>query len=202
VTASSADLRKTTVSDSTGSYEVTGLPNGVYTVAAALSGFVTGARADVAVAGPQGTTIDFTLCPAALEFIDWIVPPDLNALWTQADVVALVEIAATRPVRGECPSRDVEHTAAIREILKDGGRRMSGSTVTFVQPNWSGERTPYPPGQELIVFLTATPQGFHRVAGPTSAFVVQGERVLASYYLGAGGTTKMALLAKLRALSR
>jgi hypothetical protein len=157
VSAASADLRKTAVTDAVGKYELNGLPAGVYTVIAALAGFTTGVVTDVTVRDSDAISVDFTLCAASLEFIDWIVPSDLQALWTQAAVVARVEIAATRTVAGECPSRDFEHTATIREVLKDNDRRIAGLTLTFTQPNWSGERTPYAVGQQMIVFLGAGP---------------------------------------------
>jgi Carboxypeptidase regulatory-like domain len=76
------------VADSAGLYELSGLPVGAYRLTVALAGFVTAIRTDTFVLAPQRTRVDFTLCAAALEHIDWVVPPDLAALWARADVVA------------------------------------------------------------------------------------------------------------------
>jgi hypothetical protein len=82
------ERRRTVVADSAGLYELSGLPVGAYRLTVALAGFVTAIRTDTFVLAPQRTRVDFTLCAAALEHIDWVVPPDLAALWAQADVVA------------------------------------------------------------------------------------------------------------------
>jgi hypothetical protein len=203
VTVSSGDLRKTAVTDAAGTYDVDGLPPGTYTITAALPGFDTAVHAGVAVGNAEGRRSDFSLCAGAFEYIDWIVPSDLAALWATADVVARVVVTSTKPVGAPCAHRDVEHTAAVREVFKDPTVRVIGGAVAFTQENWADERTPYAVGQEMVVFLTASATGFGRVAGPSSVFLVRGDRVLGRQYLGRmGSASTTEFLAKLRAMAK
>ena len=204
ITVAQGNLRRTVVTDTAGSYKFSALPVGSYTVTAALMGFNTGVRSNVIVPSAGTTRVDFVLCTASLEDIDWIAPRDLSALWTRADVVARIQISGTRPVQSDCAWSGFEHTAAVRDLLKDASGRVNGHTLTFVQENWSGERTPYAGDQEMIVFLAVTPRGLYRVAGPQSAFLIAGNQVVgARQYLGATGSmTVTEFLASLRGLGK
>jgi hypothetical protein len=198
VLASSAGGRGGAVTDSNGCYELQGLVAGTYSVTAALAGFVTGKRERVAVRDGSSTEpLDFTLCTAAFEEIDWPVPP-LMEMWQRADVVAEVRITRTTLARSECPSRDFEHQATVIYVFKDSAKRPAGFALTFIQENWTGERTPYSEGENIVVFLSATSRGFRRFAGPHSVFFLRGGRVISSI-AEINGITATALRAKLAA---
>jgi hypothetical protein len=200
VIAAGSAASQRTVTDPSGCYSFTKLPVGDYSVTAALQGFVGAKREGIMVLdGETVGPLDFALCIGALEEIDWIVPDGLEEWWKQADAVAHVRIAATSPVRSECPDNDFEHTAIVMEILKDSPRGDLGETVRFVQENWTGERTPYRTGQEMIVFLAATPSGFRRLAGPSSVFLVEGNRVVGFHSaVETEGVATAGFLARLR----
>jgi Carboxypeptidase regulatory-like domain len=204
VVASSSGAREKVVTASSGCYELRSLPTGTYSVTAALAGFVTGQREGVkVVTGQTIDHVDFALCVGGLVEIHWIVPGGLNEAWRQADVVADVRIVATGPVHSECPRDDFEHTAAVIEIFKGGGNERIGPTLTFVQQNWVSERTPYRVGQEMIVFLTRTQQGFSRLAGPFYVFLVKGDEIVSFHSpVNTDGMTPADFMSKLRALAK
>jgi hypothetical protein len=200
--ASGSSTPQRAVTDSAGCYWFKSLPAGTYTVTAALVGFVTGRRNGITVVdGHAAGPVNFALCLRQLEEIDWIVPRGLEAMWKQADAVAVVRISATGPVRSECPNSNVEHTGVALEILKGGAGKAFGPAVTFVQEHWLREPTPYRIGQEMIVFLAATRSGFARLAGPYSVFLIEGDHVV-SFDSGVKpeGVRTAAFLARLRAL--
>jgi hypothetical protein len=60
---------------------------------------------------------------------------------------------------------DSLHTAIVIEIFRDDVDGRVGPTLTFRQEHWVSERTPYGIGQEMVVFLLATKQGYERLAG-------------------------------------
>jgi hypothetical protein len=204
VVAFNSGVEEKVVTDSAGRYEFPSLPAGTYSITATLMGFVTGKREGVTVVSGQTTgPLDFALCVARLIEIDWVVPRGLDEMWKWADVVAYVRIVGTSPVRSGCPNADFEHTVAVIETLKDNRARPIGHTLTFVQENWVNERTPYPIGQEMIVFLAATQEGFVRLSGPYCTFLVRGNEVVSPYStVKTDGMTPRAFLAKLRALAK
>lgn len=204
VTAAQADLRRTVVTDMWGAYALRDLPVGSYTLTVTLTAFVTRVRRNVVVRSAETTVADVDLCAASLAVIDWVAPRDLPDLWTRADVVARVEIAQTRAVASDCAQSGFVHTVTIRDLLKDEAGRVSGQTLTFVQEHWVEERTPYAVGQQMIVFLTATPRGFYRVAGPQTAFLIADEHIIwpPGYSGAAGRPTVAEFLARLRALRK
>ena len=165
IVASNPEGRERAVTDSAGCYQLRSLRAGTYSVAAALAGFVTGKRGGVAVVdGRTAESLDFALCTAAVEEIDWWVPPGLNGMWKQADVVA--------------------------------------RTLTLTQENWTGERTPYAVGQDMVLFLVAGPRGFRRLAGPHSVFFLEGDQVVSDLPAETKGLTPADFLAKLRAFAK
>ena len=165
------------VTDRSGCFELQGLPAGDYSVRATLAGFVPAVRENVVVVDGRATgAVDFELCLSALEDIMWVVPT-FDQMWEMSDVVALVEIEGTGPVQSECPSPDFEHTATVVELLKDRTPPRIGRTLKFVQTYWSGERTAYPRGARMVVFLSGTDGVFSRAAGPSSVFPLNGDRI-------------------------
>lgn len=75
-------------------------------------------------------------------------------------------------------------------------------TLTFTQENWTGERTPYAVGQDMVLFLVAGPRGFRRLAGPHSVFLLEGDEVVSDLPAEAKVLTPADLLAKLRAFAK
>jgi hypothetical protein len=161
------------VTDSTGSYELRDLPAGKYSLRARLNGFSDSTREDVNVShGDTTGQVDLVLCPV-IEEIDW-PKTTVGGLWALADVVVHLRISATARRLTGCAEEDVEHTGLVIEVFKANGKLAVGRRLAFAQENWRGERTPYQVGQEMVVFLTATPLGYRRAAGPQSAFPVNG----------------------------
>ncbi len=199
VLSNAAGERKVTT-DASGCYELKGLPAGIYTVGARLAGFVTGMHEGVKVEdGGPPAHVDFSLCLGGLAEIDWVVWPRLGEAWQKADAVVHVRVTATGPVNSECPNSNFQHTAAVVEILKDDAKRPIGSTVIFVQDKWVAERTPYPVGQELVVFLSAGKDFYWRLSGPYWTFLIDGD-VVTSFHspLETEGMARGQLLAILR----
>jgi len=173
ITASDSSQERRVVTDGFGCYGFENLPAGVYSVEAALAGFVTGRRDSVNVVDGNATArVDFALCLGGLGEVHWVVPGGLEEIWRQADAVVSLRIVATASVRSECPHSGFEITAVILQTLKDSQVRSPGMTVTFFQDEWMGERVPYAIGQEMIAFLLATQSGFRRLAGPYSVFLL------------------------------
>ena len=179
VVASGGEQEAKAISDGEGRYRVSGLTTGTYSVTASLAGFVTAARKGVTVTdGQTETSVDFSLCLAPLYEIDWVMPGNtLAEVWDASDVVVRLRIGRTRPVRSECPTPNVVHTATVREVLK-GADLHTNASLTFIQDIWHREPAPYPVGQDLVVFLTSTPEGFVRAAGPHFAFALKGDQAV------------------------
>ncbi len=190
------------VTGSSGCYELGELKAGTYRVTASLAGFVTGAREGVSVSAGEAGEVNFALCPGVLAFIDWITVGGLDGAWEHADVVAHVRILKTAATPSECPSRNVDHTAAVVEIFKGGEHVGETNTLTFMQEIWYNEPSPYAVGQEMVVFLSATPRQFVRLSGPFYVFLFENDRVVSFHSpVNTEGLAPAAFLAKLRALA-
>jgi hypothetical protein len=204
VVAASPIAQQRVVTGTSGCYQFTSLPAGTYSLTASLAGFVTGKRDGIAVVDGKTTgPVDLQLCLGGMVEIDWATPGGLDQMWKQADVVAYVRVTQTGRVRSECPGADFEHTAAVIEDLKRVPQRLLGPTVTFVQPDWVGERTPHQVGQKMIVFLVATRKGLERLAGPFSVFLIDGNAVVSRHSdVKTDGISVTEFLATVRALEK
>ena len=206
IIASGPDGTAKAVTDISGCYQLPNIKAGTYSVIARLAGFTTARREAIAVADGRTTeSVDFGLCLAALEEIDWALPAGGPAgLWKQSDVVARIRIVQTRAVRTECPgTNDFEHMADVEEVFKGDRSRRLDRTLTFAQENWSGERTPYAIGQDMIVFLAPSAGVLRRTAGPHSVFLLKAGQVInLGAFAETNGMTAADFLAKLRALAK
>jgi len=89
------------------------------------------------------------------------------------------------------------------QVFKGGANESIGPTLNFVQQNWVSERTPYRVGQEMIVFLAMTRQGFSRLAGPFYVFLVKGDEIVSFHSpVKTDGMTPADFVSKLRALAK
>ena len=202
VVATGSSSQTKAVTDSAGCYQLSGMQADTYAMTAALPGFVTAKREGVVVTGAAVHHVDFALCLGGLAEIDWVLPGGLAEAWTQADVVAHVRIVETGPVRSECPTSDVLHTAAVFEMFKGAMRRI-GATLVFRQESWVSESTPYSIGQDMILFLVATRQGLLRLAGPYYVFLVNGDEITSFHSpISTVGMTPGDFAARLRALAK
>jgi hypothetical protein len=204
VAASSASTRQKVVTNTSGCYEFKSLPDGTYSVTANLMGFVPGKREGVTVATGQSVDrLDFALCLAAGQEIDWPVPNSLDEAWKLAAVVAHVRIAATVPFRSDCQSEGSLHTATVIEIFKGDVNERTEETLTFRQERWVSEQTPYSVGQEMIVFLAGGPQAYLRLAGPYYVFLLKGSKITSFHSpVKTDGMTLVEFLSKLRAIGK
>jgi len=167
-----------TTTGSSGCFELRGLAAGRYSVTATLAGFVPAVRdgvvvVDGGVAGP----VVFDLCLGRSQE-EVIVIPRFATLWQESDVVALIEIIRTEPVKSECPYAGWQHTARVREILKDRRPPGSSSRLVFNQFDSPGSRAPYPVGTTMVVLLKREADALVCWWGPFSVFRVAGDRVL------------------------
>lgn len=205
VVAAGASTQRTVITDPAGRYELDGLPPGEYSLTAALAGFVTARRDGVTLADGQTVErLDFALCLGVSEEIDWVLPGrgGLADAWKAADVVAWVRIASTRPVRSDCPTRDVLQTATVVERFKAGRETRDGETLTFRQESWADEPAPYRVGQQMVVFLLGSPTGLVRLAGPDHTFLVEGDTLSSVHSpVETAGVTPADFMAGLRALA-
>jgi hypothetical protein len=203
VVATGSSSQTKAVTDSAGCYQLSGMQADTYAMTAALPGFVTAKRDGLVVTGGAVHPVDFALCLGGLAEIDWVLPGGLAEAWTQADVVAHVRIVETGPVRSECPTSDVLHTAAVFEMFKGAVNARIGATMVFRQETWASERTPYAIGQDMILFLVATRQGLRRLAGPYYVFLVNGDEITSFHSpISTVGMTPGDFAAGLRALAK
>ncbi len=204
VVATDASSQTKAVTDSFGCYALSRVRAGTYSVTATLAGFVTGKREGVVLGtGRTVDHVDFALCLGGLAEIDWVLPGGLAEAWKRADVVAYLRIVATGPVPSDCLTNDYLHTAVVIETFKGTVGARIGTTLTFRQEHWVSERTPYEIGQRMILFLSVTPQGLWRLAGPYYAFLVNGDEITSFHSpIKTDGVTPADFAAKLRALAK
>lgn len=205
VVASGESGTRKLVTRTSGCYELEDLKPGTYSVTATLVGFTTARRNGVvAVSGRTTGPVDFALCVAPAEYVDWVSFGGVEEAWRKADAVVHVRITGSGPVaQGECPSRDFMQTAVVIEVLKTTSSQPVGDALSFRKTCWASEPSPYPVGQEMVMFLSATPNGFGRLAGPTYVWLFDGDSVLNPFGPSAGeGATPASFLARLRELAR
>lgn len=205
VTLSGPGIQQRAVTDSSGCFRFAGLPAETYSVAAALAGFVSARRDGIQLRdGHMVSDVNFALCMGRRQEILWVQPGGLAEAWHASDIVAYVRIVATGPVVGwVCPTEDFLHTAHVIESFKESQKSPTGLRLAFRQENWGDERTPYPIGQKMVVFLVATEEGLLRLAGPFYVFRVDGDEVV-SYHspVKTDGMTAADFLSKLRGLAQ
>lgn len=204
VVASGASGTRTIVTQASGCYELQDLEAGTYAVTAALLGFSPGQREGVAVADGRTTdSVDFALCVGPLVDILWVTFGRLDEAWKHTAVVAHVRIAGTGRVRSDCPTDDFLLSADVIEVLRNTSGQRIGKTLSFRQEYSVNERTPYRVGQEMVVFLSATRDGFRRLAGPAYVWLFDGDKVVNSFGQREDeGTTPSSFLASLRELAK
>ncbi len=204
IVASGESGARKIVTQASGCYEFKNLEAGTYAVSATLLGFFPGKRESVAVADGQITdSVDFALCVGGRIEILWVTFRSLEEAWKKADVVAHVRITGSGPVREECPSYDFMQTARVIEVLRNTSAEAVGDTLTFRKEHWSDERTPYPVGQEMVVFLTSTREGFRRLVGPVYVWLFDGDTIVNSFGQPVEtGSTPRSFLARLRDLAK
>lgn len=132
IVAAGEGTTHTAIAGPAGCYRLEGVRRGDYSLTATIPGFLQGSRERVEIRDRTARRVDFSLCHAPLDEIDWIVPAGLEEMWRSADRVVRVRISATRPAPSRCPSRNVEHTALVLEELKPVGDIPRAQTVVFV----------------------------------------------------------------------
>ena len=108
--------------------------------------------------------------------------PELSVLCREADAVMYVRVTATSPRAALRPNFfDVQ--ARVLEVAKG----QQSESITFRQPRWRDEPTPYKVGTQVVLFLHSRDSGtFDRLYGPHIAFavvdgVVQGSNLYPDY---------------------
>ncbi len=217
VIANGGGMRRTTVADAAGCYQLKDLPAASFRVTARLTGFNNVTVDGVAIAAGAVTRLDFVMRLSSIcECIGFV--GNLADHWKHADAVLSVRLAAAEPEE-PAPAGYYRHVATVLEQLKPvlpGGR---GVVRVFVLQNQrSGASEPYAVGQELVVFLHSSQTDTFTIANdepglmatggddgaPAAAFLVQDGRIqrapaeLSRYV----GLRVEVLLGDLRALPR
>ena len=162
------------ITDERGRYEIRNLPAGTYSVSAGIAASRIGTR-DLTLHASM--TADFTLRPAPLATVDWVVPAPADA-YRQADAIAHVRIEATASPAGCGAVVLAAHEATVIAALKgtlpprirllqygagtcdEGGHRVSGNTRT------------HQAGEQYLILLRREEAGFSSLAGPSLTFPV------------------------------
>ncbi len=175
ITLRGPDGQHKTATDRRGCYEFRYLGSGSYGLTAELNGFGTVKREGISPGDGETVTVDLTMSPSRMMEIDWPIPTGgLPALWNIADAVLRVRIERTSLTPGIAFA---EHTARVIEVFKWPAQLSRDSSVVFRQEQWAGESTPYPIGQDLVLFLNLYRGVFLRTTGWFGAFLVQGDRI-------------------------
>jgi hypothetical protein len=176
--------RAKAVSDEGGAFELVGLASGTYAVTASLAGFRPQTKT-VRLGGSAVARLDFTLRARPLEEVLWVVPEPREG-YRRADAIAHLRVDGTAPP-GPCGDASVVeavHDArvvdvwkgalppAIRLVQEAAGVCFDGSERV------EGIETTYQPGDEYVVFLARSDDGYKRLGGPGLTFGVQGGRIL------------------------
>jgi Carboxypeptidase regulatory-like domain len=204
IVASGESGARKIVTQASGCYEFKDLEAGTYAVSATLLGFIAGKREGVAVAdGRTPGSVDFALCVGPLVDILWVTFGRLDEAWKHTAVVAHVRIAGTGRVRSDCPTDDFLLSADVIEVLRNTSGQRIGKTLSFRQEYSVNEREPYEAGQEMVVFLKATREGFARLAGPAYVWLFDGDEIVNSFGQRVEtGSTPRSFLARLRELAK
>jgi hypothetical protein len=178
VTITVTDRDVTTVADRTGAFTIPGLPAGTYSVTASLIGFRS--QTTVVAVGASSAPLAFTLKPARLEIVDWVVF-DPEEAYRRADAIAHLRIDGTA-APGPCGDAGIvsaTHHAEVVTALKGvlpptillaqemAGTCVDGSAVV------RGAEASYQRGEEYVVFLTGSGDRYGRLAGRHQAFSVR-----------------------------
>jgi hypothetical protein len=179
VTITVTDREVTTVADRNGAFTIPGLPAGTYSVTASLIGFRSQTTV-VAVGESSSAPLAFTLKPARLEIVDWVVLEPKEA-FRRADAIAHLRIDGT-VTPGPCGDVSIvsaTHHAGVVAAWKGvlpptillaqamAGTCFDGSAVV------QGTEASYQPGEEYVVFLTGSGERYGRLAGRHQAFTVR-----------------------------
>ena len=205
VRVSGGGVSTTAVSDRIGRFRVDNLAAGSYLVTVSLAGFRTqmlNARVDASA--PQELMV--TLRVGVMTVVDWIVPTPADA-YRKADAIAHLRIDGTRRYGpcGDAWAVMSQHDVSVLRVFK--GRLPE--TIQLNQESagrcrelgrWvEGDERPYRVGDEYVVFLTARPDGWGRLAGPPLAFRVRGEMADLGGFAGVKGNVSLDALGALLA---
>jgi len=156
------------VTDARGCYTVRGLRPDSYSVDAKLMGFKTVRRENVEVAEGATKRIDF---PSGLREIVWVVPRSYGELVRTANVLAHLQITASR-IEPRCGEGWIL-SARILNVVKGINGMGHTKVIEFLQQRSPTEPSPYPLGSELVVALSGNATHAVRTAGPFGVFVVE-----------------------------
>jgi len=153
VVATGGGVRRTTEADTSGCYELKGLPSGSYRVTTRLPAFDNLTHDDVHVAAATVTHLDFAMHVSAICECISFADQSLTNQWTLSDAVLHVRLSAADPDE-PTHSGYYGHVATVLDDLKPSaaGRSRTGRLLVL-QNQRNAAPEPYDVGQELIVFL-------------------------------------------------
>jgi len=213
IVATGAGVKRTTMADTSGCYELRDMPPGAYRVTARLLGFNNVTHDRVAVSGATVTELDFTTRPSPICECIAPVGPTLTEQWNYADVVVHVRLSESRP-EPAARSGYYRHVATVLDALKLPSGGVLRSPTSVLQNQEWGLRDPYDVGQEAVLFLKSWDGEFviaYDNPGlkigeeiPATAFLIQNGRIdhAPPGFDGYVGKRIAVFLDELRALSR
>lgn len=207
IAVTGADSQRTVVTDPGGSYRLTDLVPGRYSVRATLAGFCTETKDNVTVTDRQVADVQFMLMVAGLMDVSWITV-DAPHDFRQADAVVYLRVdrvVGPRPWETS-PCRTVttpEYRATILAVAKSHPK-LTSVRFTFLNGHMNYGEPGYVAGDEFVAFLNWDDGlgAFFRKNGPPMLYPVRGGRVDARWGLDVENMSVEDLLAKLRALAK
>jgi hypothetical protein len=214
VVAVGRGVRRTTVSDSAGCYELKDLPPASYRVTALVAGFDNVTRDRMVVAPSTSTRLDFLMQVSAICECVRTTGRSLADFRDHADAVLHVRLSDSEAAPST-PRGYYRHSASVIEAVKQPTGR-GPATIFVLQNQRSGTAGPYDVGQELVAFLSSDSNGFYITndepglavstgsGDPSMVFLVRDDRIqrAPSEFSGYVGTTVRSFLEELRALPR
>jgi hypothetical protein len=188
IVAKSGGVRRTTVADAAGCYELKDLPPASYRVTARLAGFDNVTRDRVVLAPSAVAHLDFTMRVSSICECIRVGGTTLVDQWDHADAVLHVRLAESEAAPST-PQGYYRHSATVISAVKQPtGPRPAA--IYVLQNQRSGVPGPYDVGQELVAFfessgsdafritndepVLAVPTGSH---DPSMVFLVQDGRI-------------------------
>lgn len=191
------------VTDERGRFRFDGLSRGPHLMTVSLAGFRTRAVA-VRADAPDSREVVVQLATQILFEVLYVVPAPAAA-YRQADAIAHVRIARTHPY-GSCGDDLVvtaRHDVSVLRVFKGNvpanlQLEQEAAGRCREDGRWhDGIERPYHVGEEYVLFLTGLGTGFRRLAGPSLAFRVRGERVSVAGFAEVGGSITLPEFASL-----
>lgn len=214
IVATGARVKRMTMADASGCYELRDMPPGSYRVTSLLRGFNNVTRDGVAVSRAAVTQLDFTTRPSSMCECIFPAGPTVAEHWNFANVVVHVRLSESPP-ESAAPPGHYRHVATVLNAFKLPSGGVLRGPIFVLQNQEGGLWEPYDVGQEAVLFLQSwkgsdfvitydDPGHASNDDPPAIAFLIQNGRIVHAPpgFSGYVGERIAVFLDELRALSR